>query len=428
MEARSICWAIIAAATLSLGARFATPNFVVTAPTPEMAKTIAEAAERYREELAVAWLGKPLPQWAQPCPIQARVSPNLGSGGVTTFVFNAGHVYDWRMSIQGSYERILDSVLPHEVNHTVFASYFRRPLPRWADEGACTTVEHPSERAKQQQMLIHFLRNRRGISFSEMFRMKEYPSDMLPLYAQGHSLATYLISQGGRRKFLQFLADGMQNEDWTTAIAQHYSYQGLGDLQNQWLEWVKQGSPPLEDHALPGNTLIAQNDADKRSRPNPNLLVRGQSPEQGGVTSQSEQALEDNRRWSGGRLVPVGSENVAVARDSEPALSASAPNVMVSGRVQGWHPPRQDAPGSAFRSKTTVERTPDAQPMQVTRPQPPEQARQIILEWSRDQATSAQSYRPEQPANELDSIAPSEPSVPQPLREGLYFSGERLLR
>ncbi len=70
---------------------------------------------------------------------------------------------------------MLDSVLPHEVTHTIFASHFRRPLPRWADEGACTTVEHPSERTKQQQMLIEFLHTNRGIPFHPMFAMKEYP-------------------------------------------------------------------------------------------------------------------------------------------------------------------------------------------------------------------------------------------------------------
>ncbi len=421
MEAQRFCWAIIAAAMLSLGATYATPNFVVTAPTPEMAKNIAEAAEQYRDDLAIAWLGKPLPQWAQPCPIQAKVSPNLGSGGVTTFVFNAGHVYDWRMSIQGSYERILDSVLPHEVNHTVFASYFRRPLPRWADEGACTTVEHPSERAKQQQMLIQFLRTRRGISFSEMFRMKEYPSDMLPLYAQGHSLATYLIGQGGRRKFLEFLTTGMRNEDWAGAIAQHYGYQGLGDLQNQWLEWVKQGSPPLDN-----STLFASGGDSKRERPQPNLLVRGQSPEQGNVTSQSEDTIADNRRWSGGRLVPVGGEHRAEPRDSELAPSAHAPNIMVSGRKQGWHPPQQQAAGSAFRSQPAAQPGNDPQPVQVTRPQPPQQARQIILEWSRDESAPAQRYRPEQPP--IPEPINAEPNVPPPPREGIYMSGEALRR
>ena len=67
------------------------------------------------------------------------------------------------MKIQGSRERILDSVLPHEITHTIFATHFGRPLPRWADEGACTTVEHASEKAKQDKLLIQFLLTDRGI-------------------------------------------------------------------------------------------------------------------------------------------------------------------------------------------------------------------------------------------------------------------------
>ena len=91
-----------------------------------------------------------MPNWAQPCPITAQVGRHLGAGGATSFVFEHGEVFGWRMTIQGSLERILDSVLPHEVTHTIFATHFRQPLPRWADEGACTTVEHASEKAKQQ--------------------------------------------------------------------------------------------------------------------------------------------------------------------------------------------------------------------------------------------------------------------------------------
>ncbi len=99
------------------------------------------------------------------------------------------------MSVQGSHERVLDSVLPHEVTHTIFATHFGRPLPRWADEGACTTVEHPSERNKQTRLLYEFLTTGRGIAFNRMFAMTEYPADILPLYSQGFSLAKFLIAK-----------------------------------------------------------------------------------------------------------------------------------------------------------------------------------------------------------------------------------------
>jgi len=53
-------------------------------------------------------------------------------------------------------------------------------------------------------LLIRFLKTGHGIAFDQMFAMKEYPPDVLPLYSQGYSLARYLIDQGGRAKFMQF--------------------------------------------------------------------------------------------------------------------------------------------------------------------------------------------------------------------------------
>ena len=124
-----------------------------------------------------------------------QVGPNLGAGGATTFVFDHGEVFGWRMTIQGSAERVFDSVLPHEITHMIYASHFRRPLPRWADEGGATSVEHVSEKQKHRSMLVQFLRTGRGIAFNQMFAMTEYPRDVMPLYAQGYSLAEYLIYQ-----------------------------------------------------------------------------------------------------------------------------------------------------------------------------------------------------------------------------------------
>ncbi len=243
MEARRMAAALLAAVFVSLGASYRTQNFVVEAPTSEMAEEIGKAAEHFRHDLAIQWTGEAMPNWHQPCPIHAQVAPNLGAGGATSFVFDHGEVFGWRMEIQGNHDRILDSVLPHEVTHTIFATHFRRPLPRWADEGACTTVEDISERTKQDHLLIQFLHTGRGIAFSNMFVMSEYPKDILPLYAQGYSLARFLIDQKGQREFITYIGEGMSSEDWTGTTYRHYGFASLGELQNSWLDWVKKGSP-----------------------------------------------------------------------------------------------------------------------------------------------------------------------------------------
>src|SRR5262249_44477778 len=53
---------------LSMGATQRTTNFVVTAPTPQIAQSVGQWAEYYRKEKAKLWLGKEMPNWSQPCP------------------------------------------------------------------------------------------------------------------------------------------------------------------------------------------------------------------------------------------------------------------------------------------------------------------------------------------------------------------------
>ena len=261
---------LVLPANVLCAAGYRTANFVVEAPNPQLAQKIGDAAEQYRHDLAIEWIGQPLPRWSQPCPITAEVAPTLGAGGATSFVFDRGEVFNWTMTIQGSEERILDSVLPHEVTHTIFASHFRQPLPRWADEGACTTVEHPVERARQHRLLIEFLRTGRGISFPEMFAMKEYPADVLPLYSQGYSLARYLIERGGRKRYIQFVGDGLASSNWPESLSQYYGIHDIAKLQNVWLEWVKRGCP-----APPASVAAAIPQARDIAR-----ATRGQSPDE----------------------------------------------------------------------------------------------------------------------------------------------------
>ncbi|HCK40918.1 MAG TPA: hypothetical protein DHW22_04730 [Planctomycetaceae bacterium] len=291
MEARNIrvvATALCAWALFSLigpavqGAGYRTANFTVDAPTPELAKEIGNMAEHWRRELAQEWLGKQLPNWSKPCPIKALVGPRMGASGETSFVFDHGEVFGWRMQIQGSRERILDSVLPHEVTHTLFASHFRQPLPRWADEGACTTVEHVSEVSKQEKMLIHFLQTRKGIPFSSLFAMKEYPRDVLPLYAQGHSVAKFLIAQYGKSQFIKFLEDGLRDENWPRAVQQNFGYKNLHTMQDSWMNWIRAGRPPLQLAAnvqsenirtvsleVPAGTIVRGQNPGTRSTPPP---------------------------------------------------------------------------------------------------------------------------------------------------------------
>src|SRR5260221_10936591 len=87
----------------SMGATFRTQNFVVTAPTDQIAQQVGQYAERYRKEKALEWLGQEMKPWGRPLPLKVTIGGN--AGGATTFAFDKGAIWDQEMNIQGSLER-----------------------------------------------------------------------------------------------------------------------------------------------------------------------------------------------------------------------------------------------------------------------------------------------------------------------------------
>jgi len=272
MDALHACLLLVA--TTFPGANFRTENFVITAPTDEFAQQVGIAAEHYRRELAVVWLGREMPKWDRPCPVFVKVG-DYGASGATSFNFDRGEVYGWKMNVQGTAERILDSVLPHEVNHTIFASYFRRPLPRWADEGAASLIEHDSERLRLRKIHEQVLRTTRKIPLQQLLPMREYPTEtqqVLTLYAEGYSLADFLIQQQDKQVYLQFLGMALKT-GWGPALKQHYAYNSIDDLERDLDQWIVAGSPDLDSTE---GELLALSNRPQGSRP-PTIRAQSES-------------------------------------------------------------------------------------------------------------------------------------------------------
>jgi hypothetical protein len=403
MDARRIFAAFLAVALLSGGSLYGavakSRNFVVETPNPHFAQQAAQLAEKYRRDLALEWLGHELPAWSQPCPIRIHVGTHLGAGGATSFCFHNGRPFDWRMNIQGPPDRLLDSVLPHEVLHTVFATHFGCPLPRWADEGACTTIEHPSEKSKYHQSLIEALTSGRGIPFNRMFAMKDYPHDVLPLYAQGHSLARFLIAQGGKQRYVAFVGDGIQWNNWTAAIKKHYGFESLSSLQVTWNNWVAKGCPALQPT----------------------------TPENGGVLLADARGETDAE--------PGGSASPRNERLASDESSAAGGVFTASLAGDGWYDRNRRAKAASIRSAAS-QADPAASPTDIAtlprdqstaRPQQPQTLGQIILpegyHQPRPGAVSLPSYgQPLRPQG-MPAAAPPAPMTvaprPAPVRQGM---------
>lgn len=210
-----------------------TKNFIVAAQSADLARQTAEAAEKLRESHSTAWLGKPLDTWNTPCLIEIREVAD-SRAGVTSFQFKDGRATAFKMKLEGSKSDMLNELLPHEVLHTVFATHFRSPLPRWADEGAAISVESSQRHAQHDEKLKQFLLNSKTLPFRRMFELRDYPQNVEPLFAQGQSLVRFLLDRKGRRTFVLFVEDGLASDDWGEAVKRHYGYADLDTLQLAW--------------------------------------------------------------------------------------------------------------------------------------------------------------------------------------------------
>jgi hypothetical protein len=273
-------------------------NFIVYAPDQRTANEVLVAAQSLRKSLANDWLGNELPKWNEPLVIGVFPDPNKLASGSTTYTMVPGGKQFHGCIVEGTRERIMDSVLPHELTHAVLTSHFPdKNIPRWADEGAATFVEHKAETRKIDNMLVDHLTTSRGIPFSTMFGLKEYPPDMLPLYSQGHSLTKFLIKKGdqieavendgirlsGKQRFIKFLERGMESESdskWTSAIREYYGNDRLGNLQTEWNKWVENsvsGSSKSSEivQAIPQSPIQVRPEARLASNPK---IIRSDGP------------------------------------------------------------------------------------------------------------------------------------------------------
>ena len=331
---------------------YKTKNFVVQTADPELAREFALTCEYHRRKQAIDWLGAPLRDWAKPCQVKVKVGENLAPGGATTFVFSNGEVYDWDMNIQGTVERIIDSVIPHEVTHTIFACRFRQPVPRWVDEGAATSVEHISERTKYRRMLVGFLQTNRGIAFRTMVNAKEYPQDAMPFYAQSYTAAEYLITRGGRKRYIAFVEMGIQTNDWGRALKQYYGYENLAQFQDVWLAWVRMQFPAIDNDLMREDIRLADaaslepgGQYARVARPEPNLMLRTpvstahpnavvaasyNPPVNQNTSALSEQLPQPSGVWN--EIAPASYNEIA------PAAVAPAAEVQSSRSKLNWLP------------------------------------------------------------------------------------------
>ncbi|HEY3787384.1 MAG TPA: hypothetical protein VGL71_00960 [Urbifossiella sp.] len=315
--------ALLAAPASAFAATYTTTNFIVDAPDAALARRFGESAEFFRKEKALEWLGQEMPTWPARCPLSVRITDN-GAGGETSFGFSGGPgrgvVSEQRMKIFGPVRQLLNSVLPHEITHTVFAYHFGQPVPRWADEGGSVLSENDEERTSHDIRCREILNQGKAFRLSVLFGMVEYPRDMIVLYAEGYSACAFLVERGGggregRRKLLNFLSLGMQGstkdrhgspESWNAAAQRVYGIDSTDALEAAWIENQKN----------PGARVAARNTG------NTTAIA---TPASGKGVDYSATGRSDVRS-SAAPALPLLEPPVRAARGAAPETEAAAPS------------------------------------------------------------------------------------------------------
>ncbi len=238
----------------ALGAEFTTDNFHVHAEKLATARHVGERAEELRTVLSTEWLGVPLEQWSDPCRIFVDTDSERLKGD-TTYLLSRGRVTRWRMELHGPLSRILETLLPHEIVHTILASHFKAAIPRWADEGAALMAEDPAERHRL------WLLEERRLTSSELpplltvLDATEYPKrrdTLRTFYVRGACLAEFLL-HAGKPRFLEFVSQGM-SDGWDVAVRVHYGFEDVAELEAAWMVWLRDDRPAIQ---LEGAQLLA---------------------------------------------------------------------------------------------------------------------------------------------------------------------------
>jgi hypothetical protein len=222
------------------------------------------------------------------------------------------------------------------VTHTVFAAYFRCPVPRWADEGGSVLSEDDLERHRHDQLVRQILRTPgRAIPLRRLFVMTKYPHDVMVLYAEGYSVTNFLVNRSSRSAFLRFVAAGMRG-DWDAAVRDHYGFRNVEELEHAWVQdlWTNPQGAPTQLASTRGPEDPAQRFTVRTTAPPAQPFANGST-----VRAQAE--------YDDGYRSPTAAMPVSQTYNPPPLSRLGAPQFETSTTPTtpgGWSQPPQQPP------------------------------------------------------------------------------------
>ncbi len=88
----------------------------------------------------------------------------------------------------------------------------------------------------------------RTIPLKRLLALKNYPPDVMVLFAEGYGLTRFLVARRDHQTFLRFVRTGM-DKGWDKAVKEHYGLAGVEELEAVWLAPLRRKAPAAPQEA-----------------------------------------------------------------------------------------------------------------------------------------------------------------------------------
>lgn len=209
-------------------------NFMVMAPSQELAEEVLKAAEQFRDDVAVRWLGAPLPPSVGPAIIHVELTETRDDA--FTWAKTGPDRKYHSVYLTTSRDRSVGSTLKHEITHVVLATRYPDRLPVWLEEG-CAGFADDSFRLKTRRGILDwFARTGNWPNLSKVLNSKRMSAADRSSYAIACSVSQFLIERGGRHELLAF-GEAIQRQGLQAALNNSYELISVDELSKEWQAW-----------------------------------------------------------------------------------------------------------------------------------------------------------------------------------------------
>jgi hypothetical protein len=203
-----------------------TTNFIVDAPSRELAEVVAQRAERQRAQMSLELFQRPLADAQRRTIIRVSTAATGCSARMLPASTGQGHM----IVLAGQLSEVAGPSLDHELVHATLADELGSDFPRWLNEGLASRLDNAELRAIRARELRDMLLEGTWPDFAALMQQ---PIRTPKQYAVVESVVDYLLSRYSPPQLVAMGADASRL-GLDASLQSHLQIDGVADLERRW--------------------------------------------------------------------------------------------------------------------------------------------------------------------------------------------------